>query len=51
MKNDSEILQDKAEQAMKKAIINVVKNHKLTGRPLAIWENGKAKLVYPDKLD
>ena len=34
-------LQDKAEAALKKAVRGVVERHKKSGRPLAIWENGK----------
>lgn len=34
-------LQDKAELAMKEAVREVILRHKKTGRPLAIWENGK----------
>ncbi len=49
MKKLSE-LHDKADAAMKKAIQNVVKQHKATGRPLAIWKNGKTVLVYPDQV-
>lgn len=41
-------LQDKAEAALKKAVRNVVKQHKKTGRPLAIWHNGKAVRISPD---
>jgi hypothetical protein len=33
-------LQDKAEIAMKKAIRQVVVEHKKSGRPLAVWKNG-----------
>ena len=40
-------LQDKAEAAMKKAIRQVVVQHKKTGRPLAIWENGKVIRISP----
>lgn len=36
---------DKAEAAMKKAVKKVVAEHKRSGRPLAIWENGKVKKV------
>jgi hypothetical protein len=38
-------LQDKAEAAMKKAVRQVVERHKKTGRPLAVWENGKVKKI------
>jgi hypothetical protein len=34
-------LQDKAEAAMRAAVRGVVARHKKSGRPLAIWENGK----------
>jgi hypothetical protein len=34
-------LQDKAEAALKKAVRGVVERHKKSGRPLAVWENGK----------
>jgi hypothetical protein len=37
-------LQDKAEAVLKRAVREVVKRHKKTGRPLAIWENGKTFL-------
>ena len=36
-------LQDKAELAIKKAVRQVVAQHKKDGRPLAVWENGKVK--------
>jgi hypothetical protein len=38
-------LQDKAFIALKKAVRNVVERHKETGRPLAVWQNGKVKMV------
>ncbi len=36
---------DKAEAAMKEAVRKVVADHKRSGRPLAVWENGKVKKV------
>ena len=38
-------IQDKAELAIKEAVKGVVKRHKKSGRPLAIWEDGKVKRV------
>ena len=35
-------MQDKAELTMKVAVKKVVAEHKKTGRPLAIWKNGRA---------
>lgn len=43
-------MQDKAELAMKAAVRKVVADHKKTGRPLAIWKNGKAVNVSPNTL-
>jgi len=40
-------LDEKAEAAMKKAVRQVVERHKKTGRPLAIWKNGKTVLISP----
>ena len=37
---------DKAEAAMKEAVRRVVDEHKRTGRPLAVWENGRVKKIY-----
>jgi len=43
-------LQDKAELAMKSAIREVVENHKKSGRPLAVWKNGRTIRISPSKL-
>jgi hypothetical protein len=43
-------LQDKAEAAMKEAVRQVVESHKKTGRPLAIWENGKVIRISPNSV-
>ena len=43
-------LQDKAELAMKQAIRKVVERHKKSGRPLAIWENGKVVMISPKNI-
>jgi len=43
-------MQDKAEVAMRVAVRKVVEEHKKTGRPLAIWKNGRAMNVPVDKI-
>ena len=40
---------DKAEAAMKKAIRNVVSQHKKDGRPLYVWKDGEVKKVMIQK--
>ena len=43
-------LQDKAMLALKKAVGEVVKRHRKTGRPLAVWQNGKVVKVPPSHI-
>ena len=43
-------LQDKAMAALKEAVRQVVEQHKKTGRPLAIWENGKVVRISPHSV-
>ncbi len=43
-------LHDKAEAALKRAVREVVKQHKKTGRPLAVWENGKIVRISPKSI-
>lgn len=43
-------LQDKAEAALKKAVRGVIERHKKTGRPLAVWENGKTVHISPNTV-
>jgi len=43
-------LQDKAEAALKKAVKEVIKNHKKSGRPLAVWKNGKTVWMPVSKI-
>lgn len=43
-------LQDKAEAAMRKAVRQVVEQHKKTGRPLAVWKNGRTVRISPDSV-
>jgi len=37
------------EKALKAAVAEVVAEHKKNGKPLAVWHNGKAVLMTPDK--
>ncbi len=50
MKKKKLSLQDKAELAMKSAVRKVIKEHKKSGRPLAVWKNGKVVRIPADKL-
>ena len=41
----------KALKALKEAVDEVVEKHRRDGRPLAVWQDGKAMLVLPGKPD
>jgi len=43
-------LQIKAFKAFKEAIRGVVEQHKRTGRPLVIWQNGKVAKISPGQI-
>lgn len=43
-------LRAKAIAALKEAVREVVEHHKQTGRPLAIWQNGKVKWISANHL-
>lgn len=38
---DKKTLQIRAFKALKEAVREVIKEHKQSGRPLAVWRNGK----------
>jgi hypothetical protein len=43
-------LQRKAEIAMKEAVREVIEQHKKSGRPLAVWKNGKVVRISPRSI-
>jgi len=43
-------LQEKALKALKEAVREVVERHKRSGRPLAIWQNGRVTQVRANQL-
>jgi hypothetical protein len=43
-------IQAKAEAAMKKAVKEVIENHKKSGQPLAVWKNGKTALISVNRV-
>ena len=42
-------LQEKAFLALKKAVRGVIEHHRQTGRPLAIWRDGRVVLISPQQ--
>lgn len=43
-------LQDKAEIAIKIAVRKAIAEHKKNGRPIAVWENGRAVNIPASKI-
>jgi len=51
MNNNADIeLVAKAKKAMKEAVSRVIEDHKRTGDPIVIWQDGKVVKVPPDQL-
>ena len=48
MKQENNLLTNKAVAAMKAAVRNVVEDHRRRGRPLATWANGKVVYRHPE---
>jgi hypothetical protein len=43
-------MQNKAEIALKQAVSEVIEKHKISGRPLSVWSNGRIVHVSPRSL-
>ncbi len=43
-------LTEKATQALRNAVAKVVEDHRRSGRPLALWRDGKAVWVYAAEI-
>ncbi len=43
-------LSQKAEKALKEAVRNVIKDHKRTGDPILVWQNGRVVKISPHRL-
>jgi len=43
-------LHDKALLALKKAVRGVIKRHQESGRPLAVWKDGKVARISADQV-
>ena len=41
----------RAEEAMRKAVANVIADHKRTGDPIVIWRDGKVVKIPADQIE
>lgn len=41
---------DEADRAIKVAVIDALRDHKRAGNPVAIWEDGKVRIVPPEEI-
>jgi len=41
----------RAEEALKKAVAEVIADHKRTGDPIAVWRDGKVVHLRPDEIE
>lgn len=42
---------DKAERAIRRAVREAILDHKRAENPVAVWENGKVKIVPPEEIE
>lgn len=50
MNKTQRTLHQQALKAMKEAVAQVIEEHRERNLPLALWENGKVKMVLPGRL-
>lgn len=43
-------ISEKAEKALKEAVQKVIEDHKRTGDPLVVWQNGRVAKIPPGRL-
>lgn len=49
-KAEGELLSQKAEKALKKAVRGVIADRKMRGEPLIVWKNGKVVKIPSGRL-
>ena len=47
---DYSVQEDEIDLAVKGAVIDALRDHKRAGNPVAIWEDGKVKIVPPEEI-
>jgi hypothetical protein len=50
-KRISPLLAYRAEEAFRKAVAEVIAEHRRNGVPIAIWRNGKVVIIPPDQIE
>lgn len=45
-----DVEEDEIDRIIKHAVRDAVREHKENGNPVAIWENGKVKIVQPEDI-
>ncbi len=41
---------DKTHQEMRQAVLDALRDHKQAGNPIAVWEDGKVKIIQPEDI-
>jgi hypothetical protein len=42
--------QERIQKAMREAVQDAIRRHKLLGEPIVVWEDGKVVVVPPEKI-
>jgi hypothetical protein len=49
MNDNNQLLSEKIDDGVKKAISEAIEKHRKLGESIAIWENGKVVILPPDR--
>ncbi len=47
---DYSVREDDVDLAVREAVIEALRDHKRAGNPVAIWEDGKVRIVPPEEI-
>ena len=46
----NDIEEDEIDRAVKEAVLDALRDHKQAGNPVAVWEDGKVKIIQPEDM-
>jgi hypothetical protein len=46
----NDIEEDEIDRAVKEAVLDALRDHKKAGNPVAVWEDGKVKIIQPEDM-
>lgn len=47
---DNDVEEDDTDRLVKEAVWDALRDHKQAGNPVAVWEDGKVKIIQPEDI-